>query len=466
MAPRAIAFAVLGLLCVNVQPLRAQTTPNAVVSDPALDKQSPPALAILIVPSHGVDLDAWLYVASGAGPHGTVILAHGLPGYEMNGDLAQSIRRAGWNVLLFHYRGTWGVPGTFSLSSAIEDTSEVVRFLREPANAAKYHIDPKRLVVIGHSVGGFLAGYEAARDPDIKAVAMIAAVNLGKINADPKEREPRLKRWETQLHPVRGATAAQLFAEAERHATEWDYVQWAEALRARPVLLVEADDQNHADMEALAAALRQKKAVALEQTSVATDHSFSDRRIELQSIVIRWLERLGVANTTGASTQVQVRPPESDVLLPMFVPDFASRSAARAEQGCTPRAALDVKGFQSVMETVADGWNRGDAKSAASCFADNATYSGPPSPAHRGRKALYEFFGGAKGRELPMRMTWHHLIFDPAQQIGVGEYTFQYKVQTHGLVIVRMAKGLILNWREYEVESPLPWEQFVGDNRF
>jgi hypothetical protein len=33
--------------------------------------------------------------------------------------------------------------------------------------------------------------------------------------------------------------------------------------RTRPVLLVEADDQNHTDMEALVAALQQKGAVAL-----------------------------------------------------------------------------------------------------------------------------------------------------------------------------------------------------------
>ena len=168
----------------------------------------------------------------------------------------------------------------------------MVRFLREPANVAKYRADPRRMILIGHSFGGFIAGYEASHDPDIKAVAMIAAVNLGKINADPKEREARLKRWETQLHPVRGATAVELFAEAERHAKDWDYVQWAEALRTRPVLLLEADDQNHADMEALASALRQKNAGALEQVAVATDHSFSDRRIELQSIVIKWLETL------------------------------------------------------------------------------------------------------------------------------------------------------------------------------
>jgi dienelactone hydrolase len=134
-----------------------------------------------------------------------------------------------------------------SQSSAIEDTAAVVRFLRDPASIATYRIDPRRLVIIGHSFGGFLAGYEGSHDPDIIAIGIISATNLGRINFDPKERDSRLKRWQTQLHPVHGATASDLFAEAERHAKEWDYVQWADALRTRPVLLVEADDQNHTD---------------------------------------------------------------------------------------------------------------------------------------------------------------------------------------------------------------------------
>ncbi len=292
MGQRIIVTALLGLAWSGTQPLRAQQTPTAVVVDPPVDKKFPPGIAGITVASHGVDMDATLYLASGAGPHGTVLLLHGLPGYEHNGDLAQSIRRAGWNVLLFHYRGTWGTAGTFSQSSAIEDTAEAIRFLRDAANAAKYRIDPRRLVVLGHSFGGFLAGYEGSHDPNITAVGMISAVNLGKVNADPKEREIRLKRWETQLHPVRGATASELFSEAERHANDWDYVRWADALRGRPVLLVEADDQNHADMEALAAALQQKGAVALQHRDVATDHSFSDHRIALQTIVVEWLEKL------------------------------------------------------------------------------------------------------------------------------------------------------------------------------
>jgi len=115
---------------------------------------------------------------------------------------------------------------------------------------------------------------------------------------------------------------------------------------------------------------------------------------------------------------------------------------------------------------VADAWNQGDAERAASCFSEDAIYSGPPSAGHRGRKVLYEYFGGAKGRALPMQMQWHNLVFDPERQVGVGEYSFRYQIQTHGMVIVRMQDGLIRNWREYEVESNLTWEQFIGENRF
>ena len=73
---------------------------------------------------------------------------------------------------------------------------------------------------------------------------------------------------------------------------KWDYVQWGDALCTRQLLLVEADDQNHADMEALASALRQKGSSHLEQRTVATDHSFSDHRIALEAIVIDWLQKL------------------------------------------------------------------------------------------------------------------------------------------------------------------------------
>src|ERR1700692_859227 len=131
MRSSTIVFAVVGLAGVSAQPVHAQA-PTAVVADPPVDSKFPPGVSGITVPSHGVDMDATLYLAGGAGPHGTVLLLHGLPGYEHNGDLAQAIRRAGWNVLLFHYRGTWGTAGTFSQSSGIEDVAGAVRVLRDP----------------------------------------------------------------------------------------------------------------------------------------------------------------------------------------------------------------------------------------------------------------------------------------------------------------------------------------------
>jgi len=148
-----IFVVLLGLAWMDSPPLRTQQIPAAVVSDPPIDKKFPPELVVTTVPSHGVLMDGTFYLAAGAGSHATLLLLHGLPGYENSGDLAQSIRRAGWNVLLFHYRGTWGTSGAFSQSSAIEDVTEAVRFLRDPVNAAKYRIDPQSLVVIGHSLG-------------------------------------------------------------------------------------------------------------------------------------------------------------------------------------------------------------------------------------------------------------------------------------------------------------------------
>jgi len=144
----------------------------------------------------------------------------------------------------------------------------------------------------------------------------------------------------------------------------------------------------------------------------------------------------------------------------------AKSAGSSVAHGCAPAGTIARERFQELMETVAEGWNSGNARLAASCFSETAIYSGPPSPGHRGRKGLYEFFGGDKGRELPMHMVWHHLVFDPAQQIGAGEYTSRYRKQTHGLVIVKISGGLIQNWREYEIESELPWEEFVGDNTF
>jgi len=123
--------------------------------------------------------------------------------------------------------------------------------------------------------------------------------------------------------------------------------------------------------------------------------------------------------------------------------------------------------FRDHMKQLADAWNEGDARIAADLFAVDALYGSPPnSRIHEGRQELFEWFGGAHGRPKPMRMEWHHLVFDEEQQIGAGEYTFTYGTRTHGMVLIRFRDRKTANWREYEVESPLDWDEMVGKNNF
>ncbi len=58
-------------------------------------------MTVLHIPSHGVAINGVLYSPAGVGPHPTLVLCHGLPGNEKNLDIAQAVRRAGWNAVTF-----------------------------------------------------------------------------------------------------------------------------------------------------------------------------------------------------------------------------------------------------------------------------------------------------------------------------------------------------------------------------
>src|SRR6516225_6030734 len=122
----------------------AQAVPRAVFEDPAPDATHPARMEVIHVPSGGVKINGVVYVASGPGPHPTFVLFHGLPGNEKNLDLAQAVRRAGWNAVTFNYRGSWGSPGAFRFAQNLEDADAVLAYLRDPANAAKLGVDPKK----------------------------------------------------------------------------------------------------------------------------------------------------------------------------------------------------------------------------------------------------------------------------------------------------------------------------------
>lgn len=127
-----------------------------------------------------------------------------------------------------------------------------------------------------------------------------------------------------------------------------------------------------------------------------------------------------------------------------------------------PEGGITSEEFEVLLQTLADGWNEGNAQKAVDCFTDHAIYVDPPEKqVNIGHAALYEYFGGDEGRAGQMKMVWHHVVFDEKKQMGMGEFTFEYGTKAHGVTVIKIADKKISHWREYWYESDLEWDAFT-----
>lgn len=110
-------------------------------------------------------------------PHPTLLLLHGFPGNEKNLDIAQALRKHGWNVIYFDYRGSWGSQGNFSFRHCVEDVENVVGFCKRYADSL--HIDTSNIALFGHSMGGWICLQALRRLPEIKKGFACSAWDLG-----------------------------------------------------------------------------------------------------------------------------------------------------------------------------------------------------------------------------------------------------------------------------------------------
>ncbi|GHB00126.1 hypothetical protein GCM10009069_23690 [Algimonas arctica] len=274
---------------------------STLASDPlqrdpvAIDTANPPVLAEVNFDSEGDRLNGILYQANGLGPHPTVVLLHGYPGNEKNLDLAQSLRRAGYNVLFFHYRGAWGSGGDFSFTHVVEDVASAVTFLRQ--NADDYRVDPDRLLIIGHSMGGFAALQGAAHDEALKCVAGIAPADFGRV-ADIMMADADFARGiaagADALPMLNGWSGEALSADLNTNREAYSLVDLAPALNGKSVLLIAGDTDTTLSPEVfhtpLVEAYSAQPDITLTHAVIPGDHSFSWSRFELTDRVLNWAQ--------------------------------------------------------------------------------------------------------------------------------------------------------------------------------
>ncbi len=268
----------------------AQSVPAAISADPPADAAHPAAMKVLHIPSHGVQINGIVYRPSGAGPHPTLVIFHGLPGNEKNLDLAQAVRRAGWNAVTFNYRGSWGSPGVFRFGQNLEDGDAVLAFLRDPANAARLGIDTHRIAIAGHSMGGWVVVHTAAHDRNLIGAILISAADMGKVGLMPRERLAPF--MADNMEALAGVTAQSMADDLRAHAKEFQFDNAAAGLTQTPLLVLTANDGLAPDADSLVKAIEAQGGHKVTTVHVATDHGWSDHRIALETAVLNWLAAL------------------------------------------------------------------------------------------------------------------------------------------------------------------------------
>lgn len=264
--------------------------PAAVYTDPAHDAANPAKMEVVHIPSGGMLINGVAYVAAGAGPHPIMVLCHGLPGNEKNLDLAQAVRRAGWTVVTFNYRGSWGSPGGFKFANNLEDADAVLAFVRDPANAKLLRADPSRIVLAGHSMGGWVTAMTAAHDKGLLGAVMISAANMGNLRRG--SRAAVRAEMADDMESLASTTPDAMTDELMAKTASFNFVSVAPALVRTKLFVLSSDDGLKPDTDGLIAAIQHAGGTQITALHVATDHPWSDQRIRLESEVINWLKAL------------------------------------------------------------------------------------------------------------------------------------------------------------------------------
>ncbi|HNY42569.1 MAG TPA: alpha/beta fold hydrolase [Bryobacteraceae bacterium] len=236
--------------------------------------------------SEGCRLVGVLFKAWGRGTKPTAVLLHGLPGIEQNHDLAHALRDHGWNTLIFHYRGCWGSEGAYTVNGLAEDVRAAID---ELTSGRHPKVDPERIVLIGHSMGGWAAIREACTDARVKAVAALgAAADPGTLPFDTPAAASHLTGF------LNGITPESFIAQWRALGHGGSALAVAARISPRPLLIVHggADDV----VPAAQALALHDRAADPRKLVVHPDanHSFTRHRAWLQEVLLDWLSLLEI----------------------------------------------------------------------------------------------------------------------------------------------------------------------------
>lgn len=173
-------------------------------------------------------------------PHPCVLMFHGFPGYTTNNDLEYALMRMGCVVIHFNHRGAWGSDGYYWFSNLVDDAVAIAEWVHNPVIMDRYQIDPDRIFMVGHSMGGMTALNAVKHLDFIRAVAAIAPYDLKTGISESFEKE-LYEMIEGEGQYLKMTSVSALFDNARENAEKLALINTYDHLKDKNVLFVGAD---------------------------------------------------------------------------------------------------------------------------------------------------------------------------------------------------------------------------------
>lgn len=265
------------------------------VFDAVPSRCPPPGDFPLLIPGKRGKLFSQLYTPGGEGLHPAVLLSHGYPGNEKNLDLAQFLRALGFAVMIYHYSGSWGSDGDFSLHHCIEDANTLLDAMI--ANAEAWQLDPGRIYAVGHSMGGFVTAHLLAQRRELKGGVLIAPWDVARTYALSRTDKVCRANLEEVLAGgygwLTGWTSERAETELSQHTDALRLDRLGGKLHSVPLLLIGCTQDTITPVLLHQQPLRDSigDAEALTYSLLPGDHSMHAYRALLWETVGQWLLR-------------------------------------------------------------------------------------------------------------------------------------------------------------------------------
>jgi fermentation-respiration switch protein FrsA (DUF1100 family) len=219
----------------------------------------------------------------GEGKQPCIVFLHGFPGKEKNHDLAEALSYCGFSSLVFHYQGSWGSEGYYSFYGIKSDFDSALSYLlKEWQNA----VDPKKIALLGYSMGGGLAIQFGAEDKRVCGVAALSPYSFEKDWEKPETSNMIIEAGTNVLKLSDNPNS--LLAEAKSFLETNRPIDVVSKISPRPLLLIHGMNDNFFSVESSEGLFRKagkpKRFIGLE----GADHDYTGKRHILCAVLAQW----------------------------------------------------------------------------------------------------------------------------------------------------------------------------------